>query len=301
MPTTSRSGLPDKLYKYRTPERIGDLNDLTIRITQPSAFNDPFEIDPSLTSIMSEAELDKHFPDGGKELMREVFEEMEHQGKDLFQRRGHTFDDFWTLLQAKSPDLKGLAAKVLSDLAPLARKKWQNEFGTEIGVVSLSEKHDDLLMWSHYAQNHQGFVIECDPMHSFFWQPRSQSDELCHLRQVAYAEERPRGSMMELGAEGLLLTKSAHWSYESEWRILFPVEDADWVLEGEDDEHPVYLKELPPDAISGVILGCRASDSLWEQVRELTSTGEPLGHATVTEATQSSQEFALEFSVVGDA
>jgi hypothetical protein len=33
------------------------------------------------------------------------------------------------------------------------------------GILSLTEKHDNLLMWAHYAGEHTGFVIEFDSSH----------------------------------------------------------------------------------------------------------------------------------------
>lgn len=283
------------LYKYRSPDRISDLRDLTIRITQPSAFNDPFEMDPALTTVASREELDALLPEDDKELMRQGFEQMEGPEAEFFEAAGLSFDDLWPLIQRQIPDAKEAIAQVAETLAGEMREQWRTQFGHDVGVISLSEEPDVLLMWSHYAEDHTGFVIEFDPSHRFFWQPRSEKDELRHLRQVTYSENRPEGSMLELGADGLLLTKSAHWSYEKEWRILFAVDEADYVLR-EEAEHPIYLLDLPPDAVTGLILGCRASQTLREEVQRLTSPGEALEHVEVREAQQDSDEFRLQIA-----
>ncbi|EPJ44297.1 MAG: hypothetical protein OFPII_35920 [Osedax symbiont Rs1] len=36
------------------------------------------------------------------------------------------------------------------------------------GILSMTERIDNLLMWSHYADSHTGFVIGFDPSHDFF-------------------------------------------------------------------------------------------------------------------------------------
>ncbi|MCV2884796.1 DUF2971 domain-containing protein [Aestuariibacter sp. AA17] len=41
-----------------------------------------------------------------------------------------------------------------------------------IGILSLSKTNENLLMWSHYAQNHQGFVIGFNEEHDFFFQKK---------------------------------------------------------------------------------------------------------------------------------
>lgn len=51
------------------------------------------------------------------------------------------------------------AKLVENALLHLLRKKVRED----IGIFSLSEKRDDLLMWSHYANGHQGICIEFKP------------------------------------------------------------------------------------------------------------------------------------------
>src|SRR5262249_4259046 len=42
------------------------------------------------------------------------------------------------------------------------------EQSTQTGVVCLTEHPDNLLMWAHYAQNHEGFVLGLDISNPFF-------------------------------------------------------------------------------------------------------------------------------------
>lgn len=45
------------LFKYIRPERIDVIRNLEIRITQPDALNDPFELQPHFDSIIAEADI----------------------------------------------------------------------------------------------------------------------------------------------------------------------------------------------------------------------------------------------------
>lgn len=301
IPSTNRGELPDRIYKYRTPERIEDLRSLTMRITQPAVFNDPFEVDPVFETLASREEIEGVLPGDEREIFRQAWEELDAPEKQMWEQMGFSFEDLWFFLRGELSEVGGLkdfAASLSELVAPQIREQFRSKFGNEVGVVSLSEKPDSLLMWSHYTADHRGFVIEFDGTHNFFWQPRTENDELRHLRRVEYTEERPSGTFLELGAEGLFLTKSSHWSYEKEWRILFSVDEADRVL-NENDEHPIYLKDLPMDAISAVIIGCRASDAIREEIQELTSVGQKLEHVEVFESDQNPDRFDLDIRPLG--
>jgi hypothetical protein len=50
------------------------------------------------------------------------------------------------------------------------------------GVLCCTELECDLVMWSHYAQQHKGFVMEFDWTHSFFAE---------RLHRVVYSPDRP--------------------------------------------------------------------------------------------------------------
>ena len=80
---------------------------------------------------------------------------------------------------------------------------------------------------------------------------------LCHLRQVEYRKERPRGTLLD-SVEGLFTVKSNEWAYEHEWRILRPLDQADRVFPAE--PFPIHLYLVPETAIKSVTIGARASE-----------------------------------------
>ena len=81
-------------------------------------------------------------------------------------------------------------------------------------MYSLSEKNDDLLMWSHYSQEHKGFCLEFDASveDTLFWS----------AMKVTYTNEYPEVDITRLTQpeefRKLLLTKATCWKYEEERR-----------------------------------------------------------------------------------
>lgn len=88
----------------------------------------------------------------------------------------------------------------------------------QMGVLSLSEINNNILMWSHYSGSHTGFCIEFE---------RSDSNELGNLNHcspVIYDENLPMIKPIKLTEKipvaKILITKSNLWAYEKEWRII---------------------------------------------------------------------------------
>ena len=116
----------------------------------------------------------------------------------------------------------------------------------QLGVLSLSERWDSLLMWSHYADSHRGFAIGLSTSHGFFAKrdPRNilvpavgpmgqecyQYNRVPPLSKVFYTDQRAnlqRRTIVDVilttGKEiydyASFLLKGTDWSYEREWRL----------------------------------------------------------------------------------
>lgn len=124
----------------------------------------------------------------------------------------------------------------------------ESKIGTEeiisnIGIFSLSTVPDDILMWSHYADSHKGFcvVLKDDPNDYF----------IARALQVKYTQDYPIVNPLvdsnEVRMNKLLLTKSNHWAYENEWRII-------------DHINGPGVQVFPDHLFEGVILGCKMSE-----------------------------------------
>lgn len=264
-------GYPKKLYKYVVPERIDILKNQLIRFTQPSALNDPFELQPMFEELLPENQL--------KEALNPSFEDIEAALRQDYlklapeQRAQISLEQFIAFVRENPhfikkimEDIEPSFRKAISDFAPQAKKMLADALQTKVGILSLSETIEHSLLWAHYAVSHKGFAIEFNTEHKFFNRRRFNNDELLHLRKVRYVDRSSLGrTLLDLDGDDLLVTKETSWAYEAEWRILALLESADSVLQIENDV--IYLFTIPISAISGVIVGARASASFYEELK----------------------------------
>jgi hypothetical protein len=280
------------LYKYLTEEAVLRLlSHLTVRFSPPQCFNDPFEMKPALTDAglqqIKERRLDPG-PPGGDECLRLV--------------------------------LGGFQDRTIS-----------KSVASRIGMLCLSETERDILMWSHYGDNHRGAVVEFDVGHPFFsaltFDGRHQ-----FLRQVIYSEQRASlggdfcSTHTDYDNDGtgykrlfeeahpIFFTKSLHWSYEKEWRlvrqIIPPWQDPPVWWRNHDaaglhpwaEVTPQQICAMPTSAITRIILGavCRLQsdwgeyDGLEEEVLKLIKARPDTAHIAVHKAHVDPISFSLE-------
>lgn len=199
-------------------------------LTRPAAFNDPFELTPHYERLQQ-----------------------------------------WTLPVSPGTSA-GMAERIKHEQAridsqlmtPYNAAKIIEARTSSIVVLSLSENRESLLMWSHYAQNHSGFLIGFDSDQGIL------SGESQHrlMSRVTYASQRPsRPTFEELTNEELLLTKSSEREYEREWRIIDSVFSADG--EPPPGAPLCWPFKFRPEAVTDVIIGCRIASSFAERLATL--------------------------------
>src|SRR5262249_3569142 len=140
--------------------------------------------------------------------------------------------------------------------------------GVSAGILSLAERPDSILMWSHYACDHSGFVIGFDVDYPEWNRvgPEDDDDRSGVLRKVRYSKVRPNWGTLDVDRMGMFFTKSCEWEYEQEWRIFRGVEEADYVIEGAQD---VCLYNFPKTSVRRVILGERSSGDMQSEIIRL--------------------------------
>ena len=123
------------------------------------------------------------------------------------------------------------------------------------GVLSLSKEPDHVLMWSHYADCHQGICLKfkvCSNM-GFFTE----------VHDVEYQKERPVFNMITGNHEDIgraaLLTKADFWEYEKEVRIVSP-------------KRRPGVHKYPAQLLEGVILGANISEDNIKLVKSWIAT-----------------------------
>lgn len=256
---------------------------------------------PYISAIASEEEIDEIFDAKHEAQVREEYEKMNRE-----QRRAIKFPDFLKkypkeiLLPRIKESAKGKALNHARDSLSIAMSQ-------AIGILCLTGKPDNLLMWAHYADSHTGLVIEFDVEHEFFKQvfedplsPAGLDEDLSkdygYLKPMVYNDHRPEITISTIKSFDSFLVKSNDWKYEQEWRMLMPTAKANKVVkEGEVD---IFLYEVPKVAITKVILGCRASENLLESVKQLKQENKHLSHLQIEKMVLDEKDFRLISNVV---
>jgi len=278
------------LYKYQTAERINVLKDCLIRYTQPIALNDPFEVKPNFQKFANEEETIRKFEESFLVEMKKNYDQV-----PLELQNNVSFEKFLEYARQQVPDYINQFKEMLDSFIPMARETIYNQFGSIIGILSLTEKQDNMLMWAHYAASHEGFIIGFDSTHPYFHRKRSDFDEFGYLRKVVYRDNcnEPLKPMIDLTADDTFLTKDLEWAYEEEWRVLLPLENADRIEQLE--PYPVYLFGFPPDAVYSIILGYRMQEQKKMDIIETLKFSSDFSHVRIKQAKVDAMGRKMEF------
>ena len=213
------------LYKFRSIENGDEKSISKVRsilvesklfLSAPDTFNDPFDMSARMT-----------FEGTPQEKRRRVEKMVRRQEPQLTKRqRNQLISDFLARPDIASTRLLQLAQDVNRDVT---------------GVFCFAGDPRNILMWSHYANNHKGICIQFD---------RSQDIELAFgAFPVNYSDAKKFPTLnwaSDSASENVkaCLKKSADWSYECECRLVKPL-SANTVM------------GIDPQAVVGVILGCQ--------------------------------------------
>jgi Protein of unknown function (DUF2971) len=173
-------------------------------------------------------------------------------------------------------------------------------FANVIGTLSLSEDPLSLLMWAHYAYQHEGFVLGLDTNGDCFKPQgfaafRDDNFGLEELRPVQYQMARPAPIdtiALAMGNDDAPFVKSPEWAYEKEWRIRRHKEFARTTL-SPDSAFPVWLMDLPPRCVLEIILGCRMRQSLRKNLRDILRADKRYSHVRLYQAWPHPIEYSL--------
>lgn len=168
-------------------------------------------------------------------------------------------------------------------------RRLANYVDNTLGIFSLSEKKDNILLWSHYADCHKGFCVEFDffMLKNLFDIEYINLHKLCLLENIVYKTELPIIHPVKNTEEERLrmafLTKAKDWEYEAEWRIIY--------------EKGSRKKEvISPNIIKNIYFGILSSEeNIKESVEILKISNPSMG---IYKAIKKKDEFGLEFKKV---
>lgn len=254
---------PDILYKYRIWDRPqGGFNHRIITEKQlyfasPSQFNDPFDCalpfryDPKeLTDdnifLKYKEMTERQYPEKSPQEIHEICykEQQEGRMKD---------PNYW------------------KDYHP----KFQESVDKSFGIVSLTSKPCNLLMWSHYANSHQGFCVGLDA--NILYEIVGGG-----IGHVFYDDKFPYTSLFD-DIETIirhLNTKSIlHWEYEDEYRIT-------------KNGYSKKTIQLPSEVFKEVIIGCKCPESIQKEILATIEMSIPNANVYLAKANQ--EEFKID-------
>ena len=151
-------------------------------------------------------------------------------------------------------------AEQMQNLAGFARELERGTLAamrTVHGVYCLSERHDNVQMWAHYADGHRGVCLEMDG-------PEVSNS----AREVQYVDTLPVIDYFAHSPEEVariaMLSKQSNWAYEKEWRIIEP-------------EFSPGVHRLRQSVVTGIIFGVktpardRAAVQAWSRLGGINS------------------------------
>jgi hypothetical protein len=100
------------------------------------------------------------------------------------------------------------------------------------GAISFTESKSNLLMWSHYADEHRRLVLGFDKKHPFFK----------NLKRVKYDSTIPDEIIEDIDINDndsllkLFYIKSDEWIYEKEHRIVMDLIDSEYCIDNAENQ-----------------------------------------------------------------
>ncbi len=191
--------MSNKLYKYRCFNEFTEniILNSSLYFSPVKNFNDPFDCRLSFKQEYSQNEIQEYF------LKMKENEELVPSIEDIIKKFGKS-KDFYKF-----------------------QKKYYNQFVSNIGILSLSKNYKNILMWSHYADNHKGLIFEFETSHKL------NSPSSCFLNYLETGplkiDYKDKYELLSYATDKeiladvimkLLLTKYSAWEYENEYRVI---------------------------------------------------------------------------------
>ncbi|MGR4679090.1 DUF2971 domain-containing protein [Enterobacter hormaechei] len=148
----------------------------------------------------------------------------------------------------------------------LAHLTFRSKINSDLASLCLSRSPLEVLMWSHYAQHHRGYVVGIDTELAGF-----HDENLCLITAneggIDYLDERDKSRVIISDknfknkdiVKKVLFRKSQHWKYEKEVRIV--IESDKLIPIGDDEEDRFYIYKAPcTNIIKEIFIGINNED-----------------------------------------
>lgn len=265
-------------FKYIPFERFASLRGGRIRFTQPGAFNDPFEM-PAFKA--KEAEAARRAGLAGLTAQTGEIQQGLTQGR--IPDAAFVLPIYYFMGMAPARQERVIPSEQAIDKL----RKIDQVFG----ILSLSMRADNLLLWAHYAAEHRGLAVEIDPDDPEFNRHTGRDQDFERSGPVKYSAERPKIPETDEILFQHFFVKSLEWSYEKEFRIVRKLEASLATIDAQ--PFPVHLYELPATAVRRVIFGTRVPPDQRLALIKETSAEPAFRHVKFAEAVLDPGQFKV--------
>jgi hypothetical protein len=273
------------IYKYVAPEgALKIISNRTLRFGRPSTMNDPFDIYIYDLFNMNIREAHRLSSASQTALLKRdpvAFAEMTGTDPD----RAAKVAGF---LLSLSPEIRASVGRAVEDgleadthLTEILNSLEFERQGAiaqfkNSGIFCATRNHSNLLMWAHYADQHRVVVLG--------FRPDYERDSFLRLLEPVRYSDRPplfyEESEKKIGKNygftaterkeiwrNFVLSKSKHWSYEEELRIVIP----DEVPDGKDASFLEFYRHELCEVYLGCRMGLEFRDKIAAAARALNS------------------------------
>ncbi|MGH7969684.1 MAG: DUF2971 domain-containing protein [Limisphaerales bacterium] len=247
MPTPTPNLPP--LFKYCDTRAVPILEHRSLKV--PTSFNDPFELSPVVQCSDPHAFAVRY--------VRTVVlsnPRFYNAHRSIFPQC-RDFGAFQAYARGNLPTMYAALKAALPQMNTELQDEFFDTLSNKNGILCFSADPVQHLMWSHYAESHAGFLIEFDSKHDF----------LTYALKVEYMPQKavydPTIGPNDAAIETVVRTKSLHWGYEQEYRVVIPLQ-----LTTLDNSKtpPWHLFEIDPASVKSVTFGCKTTDALKNQI-----------------------------------
>lgn len=271
--------------------------------SRPSRFNDPFDCQPHFRLAGSIDDLKLALSQEFSRILRNdvstfsinnPLAQMTCMLADSVNSGKISYEEAQQIFMEDAQELNQMGPKFLSNyrkdvVLTLNKSK----------ILCLSKAFDEMLMWSHYANNHAGALI--------VFAPTAQDSQFSIAKPVRYCEELPE--LLDVQTHALLLTgqismvdrnylaraydqvtltKASSWSYEREFRIAGG--------DGFNPEEETELNRFSLDDVVAVVFGVKFSTTEISKVIQIMASIYP--KAKLFRSNLSSTRFGLELEPI---
>lgn len=233
-----------KLYKYMHWRPLSETNytkenliNYTLYFNCPDNFNDPFD---TLPYVNSDHTYKERLDYGTRAVM--LNENLPYE-----KARRKTVHLFKTEQQFKNKNsIDSTAKKQISNL----RK--------QMGVFCVtSNSPETILMWAHYADNHQGICLEFD-LHEGKLKTLPGEPPISPPLKITYTDELPKYNIFKKDCVesylNALTTKSKEWEKENEYRFI--------------SRDQLGLVKYDPWQLKSIYAGCKMTDESFKALQD---------------------------------